>query len=230
LTDLDTLQNLLGVRFEDIILLKQALVHRSYLNENPDFELPSNERLEFLGDALVGLAVAEKLYRQFPESPEGELTELRSILVRKETLARLAVSLGLGGYLYLGRGEEVSGGRGRESNLARAFEAVVGAIFVDRGFAVARDFVLKRLGEELERLKGGKPAVDYKSALQQFTQSRLQLTPFYRTVSEAGPHHEREFMVEVLVGDKVVARGEGRSKQVAEKEAARMALETLSQE
>lgn len=189
MVDLDTLQSVLQVQFEDISLLKQALVHRSYLNENPDFELPSNERLEFLGDALVGLVVAEELYRQFPELPEGELTHLRSILVRKETLARLAVSLRLGDYLCLGKGEESSGGRQRESNLARVFEAVVGAILIDRGFVVARDFVLERLGEELERLKAVKPGVDYKSALQQFTQSRLQLTPVYRTVSEAGPEH-----------------------------------------
>ena len=230
MADLDTLQNVLGVEFEDVSLLKQALVHRSYLNENPGFELASNERLEFLGDALVGLVVAERLYRQFPELPEGELTRLRSNLVRKETLARSAASLGLGDYLYLGRGEELSGGRERESNLARTFEAVVGAIFVDRGFTEARDFVLEKLGEELERVIWDESAVDYKSVLQQFIQSKMQLAPVYRTVSEAGPEHEREFSVEVLVGDKVIGRGEGRSKQAAEKEAARTALERLSQE
>lgn len=227
MADFDTLQSVLGVQFEDVSLLKQALVHRSYLNENPGFELASNERLEFLGDALVGLVVANKLYRQFPELQEGELTRLRSNLVRKETLAHLAVSLGLGDYLYLGKGEELSGGRERESNLARGFEAVVGAIFVDRGFAEARDFVLRKLGEELERVIWDESAVDYKSALQQFTQSKLQLTPIYRTMSEVGPHHEREFTVEVLVGGKVIGRGEGRSKQVAEKEAAHAALESL---
>ncbi len=228
--DLDSLQNVLGVRFKDVSRLRQALVHRSYLNENPDFELGSNERLEFLGDALLGLVVAERLYRQFPRREEGELTQLRSVLVCRETLARSAAAMGLGEHLYLGKGEESSGGRERESNLARAFEAVIGAIFVDRGFVVAKTSVLRWLDEELVRLVAGESSIDHKSALQQLTQSKLQLAPVYRTVSEGGPDHRRQFEVEVLVGSKVVGRGEGRSKQVAEKEAARMALETLSQE
>jgi len=212
----------------DLSLLEQALVHRSYLNENPDSVLPSNERLEFLGDALLGFVVAQRLYVEYPHLSEGEMSRLRSAIVCRETLAHLASSLGLGEYLRLGRGEEASGGRKRESNLACAFEAVVGAILVDRGFAAARDFILRFLDAELETAVEETLAKDYKSRLQEIVQAREQKTPSYRIVETTGPEHEKKFTVEVLVGDLVMGRGTGRSKRVAEREAARVALERLS--
>jgi len=228
LTDLVRLQEILNVSFMDLSLLEQALVHRSYLNENPDSVLPSNERLEFLGDALLGFVVAQRLYVEYPHLSEGEMSRLRSAIVCRETLAHLASSLGLGEYLRLGRGEEASGGRKRESNLACAFEAVVGAILVDRGFAAARDFILRFLDAELETAVEETLAKDYKSRLQEIVQAREQKTPSYRIVETTGPEHEKKFTVEVLVGDLVMGRGTGRSKRVAEREAARVALERLS--
>ncbi|MDY6918459.1 MAG: ribonuclease III [Chloroflexota bacterium] len=228
MADLDTLEELLGVHFSDQSLLQQSLVHRSYLNENPDFSLPSNERLEFLGDALLGFVVAEKLYAECPDLSEGEMTKLRASLVRGENLARLASSHGLGDYLLLGHGEEASGGRKRKSTLAGLLEAIVGAVLVDNGFPAARDLVLRLFDDGLKDAVLGKVAVDYKSRLQEVIQGRLQVTPTYRTASETGPDHAREFVVEVLVGDAVIGTGHGRSKRRAEVEAARNALEGMT--
>lgn len=228
MADLDVLEQIIGVTFRDRTLLEQALVHRSYLNENPDFALPSNERLEFLGDAVLGLAVAEKLYHEFPHLSEGKMTKLRAALVRQETLASLAASLGLGGYLRLGRGEEVSGGRSRQTNLARAFEAVVGAVFLDQGFAVAADSILRLFGDQLRRIMEGRLTTDYKSRLQEVVQAEQRLTPVYRVVEASGPDHDKRFVVEVMVGDTVIGRGAGRSKRMADEEAAWSAIERLS--
>jgi len=229
LAGLAHLQSILGVTFRDLSLLEQALVHRSYLNEDSDFPLSSNERLEFLGDSLLGLVIAEKLYTEFPELSEGEMTKLRAALVRGETLARLASSLGLGDYLYLGRGEEASGGRARQSILAGALEAVVGAVLVDRGFARAKKFVLRRFDGEIGRAVRDEEMVvyDHKSRLQEFTQAQHQVTPVYRTIKEEGPDHAKEFTVEVIVSGSVIGVGRGKSKRIAEMEAAKTALEGL---
>lgn len=227
MTDLATLQDILGVTFEDVSLLEQSLVHRSYLNENPDFHLPSNERLEFLGDSLLGFVVAEKLYRESPGLSEGKMTRLRAAVVRGETLARVATSLGLGECLYLGHGEEGSGGRQRRSNLAGLLEAVLGAVLLDRGFPVAKDLVLKLFDAEIDSAIQGRVAADYKSRLQEVVQAQHQVTPIYRTTGEEGPDHAREFTVQVLVGDYVVGAGHGKSKRKAEAEAAKQALERL---
>ena len=228
MAELDSLQQALSITFKDTAVLEQALVHRSYLNENTDFPLPSNERLEFLGDALIGFAVTERIYLDFPELPEGELTRLRAALVQQETLARLARSLGLGEQLYLGRGEEGSGGRRRPRNLASTFEAVVGAVLVDQGFSTARDLLLRLLGNELQLAREEAKSADYKSRLQELVQASRQITPTYRIVAATGPEHEPRFTVEVLVGDEVVGWGRGRSKRMAEKEAARVAFERLA--
>ena len=225
LAEFAVLQSVIGVTFQDPLLLQQSLVHRSYLNENPDFPLPSNERLEFLGDALLGFVVAEKLYAEFPSLSEGELTKLRANLVRKETLASLALSLSLGDYLYLGQGEEQSGGRRRQSNLSRTLEAVIGAIDIDQGFAVAKDFVLRLLSRVPEKALKGESITDYKSMLQELVQAEQRTTPFYRVVAEAGPAHDKVFTVEVVVGDAVLGRGSGKGKRAAEQEAARAAVE-----
>jgi len=229
LVELASLQDTLGITFRDPSLLEQALVHRSYLNENPDFTRPSNERLEFLGDSLLSLVIAEKLYKDFPDLSEGGMTKLRAALVRRETLARLASSLRLGEYLYLGRGEEASGGRTKQSILARAFESVVGAILLDQGFTVARDFVLRLFDGEIARAIAETLKADYKSQLQEVIQAKHHMPPVYRTIKEEGPQHAREFTVEVMVGDTVVGRGHGKSKRMAEMEAAKNALEGLEQ-
>jgi len=224
LTDLATLQEILGVTFGNVSLLEQSLVHRSYLNENPDFHLPSNERLEFLGDSLLGFVVAEKLYAESPDLSEGKMTKLRASVVRGETLARVATSLGLGECLYLGHGEEANGGRQRRSNLAGLLEAVLGAVLVDKGFPVAKELVLRLFDDEIVGAIEGRVTVDYKSRLQEVVQARHQVTPVYRTAGEEGPDHAKEFAVQVLIGDEVVGTGHGKSKRKAEVEAARQAL------
>jgi len=228
LVDLVALQETLEVSFNDLSLLKQALVHSSYLNENPGFAPVSNERLEFLGDAILGFVVAEKLYQDFPDFAEGEMTKLRSVLVRRDTLARIALAIRLGDYLYLGRGEEASGGRDKLANLAGALEAVVAAVFLDRSLAITREFVLKLLEEELQKVVKQGTVIDYKSQLQELSQSRYRSTPDYRLLEEVGPDHDKKFTVEVRAGDIVLGRGSGKSKKMAETEAARSALEQLS--
>ena len=172
-------QEILGVSFRHPELLEQALVHSSYINENPDSASVSNERLEFLGDAILGFVVAEKLYQDFPDLAEGEMTKLRADLVCRDTLARLAGAIGLGDFLYLGRGEEASGGRDKPANLAGALEAVIAAVFLDRGSAAAKRFILKLFEEELKRPAAQGGEANYKSQLQEFIQAREQQTPSY---------------------------------------------------
>lgn len=224
------LEKELGIKFKNRDLLKQALIHTSYLNENPGIGLGSNERLEFLGDAALGAVVAQHLYSQYPDEDEGRLTELRAHLVRRDTLALAAERLNLGKHLQLGRGEDAAGGRRRPTNLARTYEAVVGAVFLDAGIARVRSFVKRTLSGELKALqKSGMPH-DPKSRLQELIQSRWQTTPSYRLVKTEGPDHARRFTVQVLVGGRELGLGEGRSKQTAEKEAAQHALSEIEQQ
>ncbi len=228
LADLATLQQTLGVSFNDLFLLEQALVHSSYLNENLDFAPTSNERLEFLGDAVLGMVVAEKLYQECLHSDEGEMTRLRADLVRRDTLARMAKAISLGNYLYMGKGEEASGGRRNPANLAGALEAVIAAIFLDQGPATAKDFILRLLDTELQKIVSQGVAVDAKSRLQEFIQAREQQTPTYHVVEATGPDHDKRFTVEVRLGDTILGMGSGKSKKAAEIEAARAALERFS--
>jgi len=227
LTDLTALQRTLGVSFNNPSLLEQALVHSSYINENPGFTQDSNEKLEFLGDAVLGLIIAGKLYRDFIQFSEGEMTRLRAALVRRETLARIAKALGLGDYLYLGKGEEASGGRSKSSNLASALEAVIATIFLDQDIAITRDFVLRLFDKELQKAVSRGAVADYKSRLQELIQARQQGTPVYHLVEAVGPAHNQTFTVEVRVADTVLGRGSGRSKKIAETEAAHSALGQL---
>ena len=217
----------LGVTFRDPSLLHQAFVHRSYLNENPDAALLSNERMEFLGDAALGLVVAQRLYELFPSHGEGLLTELRASLVRRDTLARAAGRLALGESLLLGRGEESAGGRRRPSNLAAVFEAVVGAIFVDQGLEAVDGFVASSLADEFETVRSGIVPTDPKSRLQVMVQAQGQELPEYRTLKVEGPEHARLFTIEVCLNGDVVGVGQGKTKRQAEREAARRALENL---
>lgn len=227
MTDLTTLQQRLGITFNNISLLEQALVHSSYINENPGVAPVSNERLEFLGDAVLGLVAAERLYQGFPQFTEGQMTRLRTALVRRQTLARMAQAIGLGDHLYLGKGEEASGGRQKPVNLAGAIEAVIGAIFLDQGLARARDFTLRLLEADLQEAVTRGDSIDYKSELQELIQAREQQTPTYHVIESTGPDHAKQFTVEVRVGDTLLGRGSGKSKKAAESEAARAALEKL---
>ncbi len=228
--DRSALEERLGVKFNDAALLTQALVHSSYVNENPHEAPESNERLEFLGDAVLGLVVADDLYAAYPEQHEGELTELRTLLVRRDTLAKAGRRLRLGDALYLGRGEEGGGGRSRPTNLAHAYEALVGAIFLDRGLAAARRFVRRSLEQEFKALPERQFPLDPKSRLQEVSQSRYQTPPHYRLVEAEGPDHARRFTVEVLIDGNSLGTGQGLSKQEAEKEAAREALAHLEEQ
>ena len=228
--NIGSLQESLNVRLINPSLLEQALIHSSYLNEYPGTAPASNERLEFLGDAVLGFVVAEKLYQDFPGLAEGEMTRIRSALVRGETLAQVARRLKLGDYLYLGKGEEAGGGRGKPANLSGALEAVIAAIYLDRGLTVTRKLVLRWLAEELQEVVGQGKGVDYKSQLQEIIQSEYRSSPSYRTVQAAGPDHDKLFTVEVMIGDKVLGRGAGKSKKLAEMEAARDALERFNRD
>ena len=224
---LTSVQEELEVVFRDPELLRLALVHSSYLNENPGVFPESNDRLEFLGDALTGLVTAHRLYQMFPSRTEGELTTLRSALVRSEALAGAASRLKLGQFLLLGRGEEAGGGRERPSNLAGAFEALVGALFLDQGYDAARDFVLRALSPELSALDRCRLPENPKSLLQELVQVDGAPAPSYRVVKVSGEPHARQFMVEVEVAGRVLGRGDGPRKSNAEQEAAGEALRAL---
>ncbi len=222
--DTKKLEKKLGVTFADKDLLTQALVHRSYLNENRDFGLPHNERLEFLGDAVLELVVTDHLYRTY-ENPEGDLTSWRSAVVRGEKLAVLAERLGVGQALLMSRGEEKSGGRTRSALLANAFEAIVGAMYLDQGYDVAKEFIHRTVVAELPEIITQNLDRDAKSRLQEVAQETVGLTPRYKVLEETGPDHDKRFTVAVSVGDNELGTGSGSSKQQAEQGAAEQALE-----
>lgn len=210
--------------FQNKDLLVQALTHRSYLNENPSFRTGHNERLEFLGDAVLELAVTEKLYAEFPDKPEGELTSFRAALVNAKMLADVGADIGINGFMLLSRGEAKDVGRARQYILANAMEALIGAIYLDQGYAAARDFihrvVLSRLPEVLDK----KLYKDPKSLFQEEAQDRVGITPTYEVMREWGPDHDKHFVIGVFLGRELVAEGEGASKQIAQEEAARAGL------
>lgn len=225
---LERMQQALSYTFDQPYLLRDALTHRSYLNEHRGPELVSNERLEFLGDAVLALISGEMLYRERPQAHEGELTQLRAALVRTSTLAGFARRFELGEAIRSGKSEQNLAGREREPLLASTFEAVLGAIYLDAGeagLARARQFLHPLLAEELEHVIAQRRVKDDKSRLQELAQGRLGITPRYHTANETGPSHQRTFEVEVLLGEVVLARGEGTSKQQAEQNAAHAALQ-----
>lgn len=230
MTDITKAEQTLNLTFSDKALLQRALTHRSYINENPDYPLEDNERLEFLGDAILDFITGEYLYHHFPEMAEGYLTNLRSALVRTETLAKFALDLNLGEFLYLGKGEEDGGGRRRKAILCDAFEAVVGALYLEQGIDSTRQFVQQLIEPALEEILDADTHKDAKSRLQEVSQSHFQVTPTYRTVKEEGPDHAKEFTVEALIGNKSYGTGCGFSKQSAAQVAAEKALENLQQE
>jgi ribonuclease-3 len=216
----------LEIEFADPLLLSRALTHRSYLNEHPE-SLEDNERLEFLGDAVLDFLVGAWLYNRFPEMPEGNLTRLRSALVRTENLAQFAISIDLGEAMQLGQGERQGGGHERPALLCATFEALIGAIFIDQGVNAVKEFIEPMLETAAQNILRGNKDKDPKSTLQEWAQSQGKGTPYYKTVSSYGPDHAKSFVVEVHIGNSVHGSGTGHSKQAAAKIAAEQALKSL---
>jgi ribonuclease-3 len=227
MSDLDRVQKIIHFTFRNQTLLEEALLHTSYVNENTGYPIPHNERLEFLGDAFLGFVVARRLHALTPSLSEGQMTQVRAALVCMDTLARIAQSLGLGEFLILGKGEEKSGGRQRESNLGRVVEAIIGAAVIDGGVTRATGMVDRLLRREWRKLlhKGLPP--DYKSQFQAQAQGQGSPPPRYRVVEVTGPAHHRRYTVEVRVGDQVYGKGEGMRKKDAEAAAARQGISKL---
>ncbi|MFA6493216.1 MAG: ribonuclease III [Patescibacteria group bacterium] len=214
----------IDVNFKDVNLLRQVFVHRSYLNENIGFDLDHNERLEFLGDAVLELVVTQYLYLNF-KNPEGELTNLRSALVKGAMLSMIANELEIEKYLYLSRGEAKSEGKSRQLILANALEALIGAIYLDQGYAVSQKFISKYLINHLQQIIDKKLFLDPKSHLQELAQEQTSTTPTYRVISEHGPDHAKSFTVGCFIKNDLIGEGSGSSKQAAESAAASSALE-----
>ena len=223
--DISTLEKKLNINFKNKDLLIQAFVHRSYLNENPNFHLHHNERLEFLGDAVLELVVTEELYKNYPDKPEGELTNWRASLVNSKILFRIAKELGFNDFLLLSKGQSKEAGKARRYILANSFEAVVGAIYLDIGYKTAEQFIKKNLMKELPNILEKGLYKDAKSRFQEGAQEKTGITPYYKVLKERGPDHAKQFVVGVFLEKKLIAKGEGSSKQEAEESAARNALE-----
>lgn len=222
--ELSEKERLVGVSFENKQLLTQAFTHRSYINENRGTKLKHNERLEFLGDAVLELVTTEFLYEKFPNRNEGELTAIRAALVNTITLSEVSSDLGFNKELLLSKGEAKDTGRARQAILANTFEAVIGAVYLDQGYEAARLFIAKNLLPRTERIVDEGLWVDAKSKFQEKAQECMSATPVYQTLNEAGPDHDKQFTVGVFVADKKIASGVGKSKQDAEQAAAREAL------
>ncbi len=225
----DALERNIGITFNNNDLLTEALTHRSYLNEYPKWSLPHNERLEYLGDAVLELMVSEELFEKFPSQPEGRLTVLRAALVNYQILAKVAERIGLQEFIMMSRGERKDTGKAREVILANAMEALIGAIYLDQGFAVAKKFIDAYVMVNLDEVLKTKSYKDAKSELQEVIQERLKLTPTYDVVAEEGPAHKRMFTMGVYFGTTLIATGEGTSKQEAEADAAKNALKRYTQ-
>ena len=224
--DFSPLEKKLNIKFKNKDLLTQAFIHRSYLNENPKFYLGQNERLEFLGDAVLELVVTEYLYQKYPKKPEGELTNWRAALVNAKMLSISAKELGFNDFLLLSKGEAKELGKARQYILANTFESFVGSLYLDQGYNACLKFIKKHLIKKLPHIIKEKLFKDAKSLFQEEAQERVGITPIYRVLEEWGPDHAKHFIIGVFLKDEVAAKGEGFSKQEAEEEAAKNALET----
>jgi ribonuclease-3 len=225
MNDLEKLEQTLGVSFHDKDTLRQALVHRSYLNEHPDFRLGHNERLEFLGDAVLELVVTEYLYQNY-ENPEGELTNWRAALVNADMMAEICSRLSIEDYLYLSKGEaKDAGSKARRYILANAIEAVIGAVYLDLGWDEAKDFIHRTVLIELPRILKDQLHIDPKSRFQEAAQEKAGVTPVYKVLSEEGPDHNKVFEIGVYIGKELIAKGTGSSKHEAQVAAALAAIE-----
>jgi ribonuclease III len=223
--ELTKLEKDLKIKFKNEDLLQQAFVHRSYLNEHPDFKLGHNERLEFLGDAVLELVVTEYLFKRFPGDQEGKLTNLRASMVNTQMLAHLSEELGLQNFLFLSRGEEKDQNKkARESILANTFESLVGATYLDQGIIVVKKFLEKIFDEKIPHIYENLLYVDPKSRFQELSQEKYSVTPHYRVIEEEGPDHDKTFTVGVYVDKDLIAKGKGGSKQIAQVDAAKKGL------
>ena len=220
----------LSYSFRNITLLETALTHRSYVNENPQLTIADNERYEFLGDAVLGLCVSDLLIKKYPDFSEGTLSKIRAAIVNEKPLAELAHKLEIGSCLLLGKGEEISGGRTKDSLLANALEAVIAAIYLDSGFTKTKTVLKKMIGPLLNDDSLRSQYFDYKTALQEFCQKKYKTAPIYRIVDSCGPDHAKTFEVKVIIADNVMQFGSGKSKKEAEKQAAQKAWEELLDE
>jgi len=224
---IEELAKKISVKFNDINFLQQAVTHRSYLNEHRDYKLDHNERLEFLGDAVLELVVTEYLYENFP-NPEGELTNWRAALVNGEMLAKISKRIGVEEFLLMSRGEAKDTGKARQYLLANAFESITGAIYLDQkenGYNAAKEFIMKNVVVELPEIIEKKLYMDPKSRFQEVAQDKIGVTPSYRVLDESGPDHDRKFVVGIYLSDELIAKGDGSSKQEAQRNAAAAALE-----
>ena len=225
MVDFSVFEEKIGVVFKSKDLLKQAFTHRSYINEHQGLPLGHNERLEFLGDAVLELAVTEYLYKKYPDKPEGDLTSYRSALVNTSTLSTVATGLGMNDFLLLSRGEAKDTGRARQYLLANTFEALTGALYLDQGYGAAQQFIAQNIFPLTDDIVSQKLFQDAKSHFQEKAQEKVSITPGYRSLKEEGPDHDKEFTVGVFLDDELIATGEGKSKQEAEQAAARAGLE-----
>jgi ribonuclease III len=230
LQQLAALQEKLRYTFRNVDLLSTALTHRSYVNENPQLNMSDNERLEFLGDAVLGLGVSDLLMKKHADFDEGALSKIRSLMVNEKPLADLAVKLGLGECLLLGKGEEHSGGRAKESLLANALEAVIAAIYLDSSFSKTKTFLKQLMKPLLDDETLNAQCFDYKTALQELCQKKYKSAPLYTVLDSSGPDHDKTFEVEVAAGDEIRHIGRGKSKKYAQKQAAQKAWESLHSE
>ena len=214
-----------NIVFNDKKLLEQAFIHRSFINENTGSQLSHNERLEFLGDAVLELIVTDYLYNKYPDQDEGSLTAYRSSLVNAIIIGEVAMDIGMNEYLLLSKGESKDIGKARGYILANTYEAYVGAVYLDRGYDVAKDFIAKTLFGKIDAIVAKKLWRDHKSLIQEKSQEYLNVTPSYKVISEVGPDHDKHFTIGIFFGDELIAEGKGKSKQEAEQEAAHKALE-----
>ncbi len=228
--DLNVLQKVIQIKFKNKRYLRQAMTHKSFANENRSKVVKDNERLEFLGDAVLNLVISDIIFKQFADYPEGELAKTRAVVVSAPTLARTAKRLELGQYLFLGKGEEMTGGRDRDSILADAFEALIGAIYLDRGLKEVARFIKKYLTEEIEMVDSGEYIQDYKTILQEEIQKRSNTRPLYRVIHEEGPDHDKRFTVQVEYKNLVIGTGIGKNKKEAQQKAAANAIAKLEEE
>lgn len=228
--NLNLLQKTIQIKFKNQLILQQAMTHKSYANENRNKSARDNERLEFLGDAVLNLVISDTIFKMYRDYPEGELAKTRAVVVSAPTLARTAKKIELGKYLYLGKGEAMTGGRNRDSILADGLEALIGAIYLDCGLAEVTDFIKKYLFDEIQLVESGEHIQDYKTILQEEIQKRSNTRPLYSVVNEEGPDHDKLFTVQVKYKSSVIGTGTGKNKKEAQQRAAANAITKLTEE
>jgi ribonuclease-3 len=227
--ELQLFQRHAGIKFRELEHLEQAFTHRSWANESGS-PLGNNERLEFLGDSVLGLVVAEYLHEELPDQPEGELARIKSFVVSEASLSEISRQLRVDNYILIGRGEEYSGGRGKKTILADTLEAIIGAYYLDSGFPAAKRFVQRLLVPEIDKVREDRHAKDYKTLLQEYVQKHMKTYPHYRVVQKTGPEHDRTFQIEVRINERTFGSGRGKNKKEAEQDAARVAWTVIQKE